>query len=281
MMDAMTIKKHAQTSQTINVFLYHAVVTSRPAGLPRREWKYWMASNNFCSHMRLLAESPRRVASLAECWRASTLASQGRFLFQDPPAPQPAVLTFDDGRESDFTLVWPLLFSSGLPATFFVNTSSLGQPGHLRWSQVRRMSEEGASFQSHAHRHVDLTRLAPQALQTELKMSKDLLEGWVKRPVDFLAAPYGCVNPRVVDAALQAGYRAVCTSDPRPAFPGAERVSRIAIHADTTTGELARLTEGRRIPYWSRRARAALLAPVKAFLRPPLPKRKFLPEPAP
>lgn len=264
----------------MSVLLYHAVVWQRPKGLAPRERKYWMDSDDFRRHLSLLATSTHPIVSLRGAWQTKRRSRLGTSLLQAPAASNPAVLTFDDGWESDLTIVWPRLLASGFPATFFVNTSTLGQPGHLRWNQIRQMSEEGASFQSHSHRHIDLTRLPGPELQTELRMSKDLLEGWVKRPVDFLSVPYGRVNRKVIDAALEAGYRAVCTSDPRPADPGAETISRVAIHANTKAHDLADLIDGRRIPYWSRTARAMLLSPVKPFLRPPSPKRKLQPEAA-
>jgi hypothetical protein len=277
-MNAMTYNERVQT---MSVFLYHGVVSNPPEGLARRERKYWMDTGAFRRHLSLLTEIPHAVRSLNECWRAKTHASHGHFLFQDMTTSRPAVLTFDDGYESDFTVVWPLLQAAGIPATFFVNTATLGRPGHLRWSQVRHMCEEGASFQSHAHRHVDLTQLRAQALQTELRLSKDLIEGWVKKPVDFLAVPYGRISRRVFDAALEAGYRAVCTSNPRLAFAGTQKIGRVAIHADTKPNELARLIDGYRFSYWSRNARAAALAPLKAVLRPPSPKGNLRPETTP
>ncbi len=275
---------HAHPCEPIrqmSVLLYHGVVRALPAGIARREKKYWMDAGDFRRHAALLGSSAHSVVSLQDGWRARTFPPPVPSLVQRPPQSAPVVLTFDDGWESDGSTVWPLLADAGLPATFFVNTATLGRPGHLRWSQVRRMSAEGASFQSHGHRHVDLTRLGPQTLRTELRMSKDLLEGWAKTPVQFLAVPYGRVNRREVDAALDAGYRAVCTSDPAPAVPGAATVSRIAIHAGTRPEQLARLIAGCLIPFWTRRARGALLAPAKQLLRPPLPKQNPLPETAP
>jgi len=276
----MNLPTTPETIQQMSVLLYHAVVSTPPAGLARRERKYWMDAGDFRRHAALLRSSTRSVVRLEDGWRARTFTPFTPILLPRAPQPVPVVLTFDDGWESDFSMAWPLLAEAGLPATFFVNTATLSQPGQLRWSQMREMSAQGASFQSHGHRHIDLTRLGPQALWTELRMSKDLLEGWVKKPVEFLAVPYGFVNRRVIDAALEAGYRAVCTSDPAPAAPGAASVSRIAIHAGTTPEELDRLISGCRIPYWARRTRAAILAPAKQLLRPPLPKQKPLSEAA-
>lgn len=269
-----------QPIQEIAVFLYHAVAHHRPARLARRERKYWMEAGDFRRHVKFFERYRHLVARLEHCWRAKAFTPLTASILQPSPAPMPVVLTFDDGWESDFRVVWPLLAEAGLPATCFVNTATLGKFGHLRWSHVREMSAAGVSFQSHSHRHIDLTRLGKQDLKIELRMSKDLLEGWVKQPVEFLSVPYGRVSRRVVDAALAAGYRAVCTSDPKPALPRAEQIGRIAIHANTRTGELARLMDGSRIAFWKRSARAALLWPARPFLRAPAPQRKFSPEAA-
>ena len=40
-------------------------------------------------------------------------------------------VTFDDGHLSDYTIVFPLLKSRNINATFFINTSNIGKPGFL------------------------------------------------------------------------------------------------------------------------------------------------------
>jgi len=260
----------------IRVLLYHAVVAERPKGVGWRERKYWMSAAEFRSHISLLRSGQYAVLPLGRAWKAQ--AAPFDSILYPAPAPAPAVLTFDDGRASDASVVWPMLREAGLGATFFVNTATLGQPGYLRWRDVRAMSADGASFATHGHRHVDLTTLGGRVLDIELRMSKDLLEGWIGQPVDFFAAPYGRVNRRVIGAALEAGYRAICTSEPRPARAGSASVSRLAIHAGTTQEELAGFLDGRRFPYWARRARAACLALPKQLLPAPRQRPDVQPE---
>jgi peptidoglycan/xylan/chitin deacetylase (PgdA/CDA1 family) len=251
------------------VFLYHAVVNEVPANVGWRERKYWMTAGEFKSQLAFLAACAHPVLDLECLLRAPAARPRGDSLFWPGPRPAPAILTFDDGRASDGAIVWPLLREAGLPATFFVNTATLGRPGHLRWRDLREMSAAGASLGSHGHHHVDFTRLTSRALEMELRMSKDLIEGWIRRPVDFFAAPFGRVNERVVDAALAAGYGAVCTSAPGAARAGATRISRIAIHAGTAPESLSKWLAGSLAPYWARRARAACLALPKRLLPAP------------
>jgi peptidoglycan/xylan/chitin deacetylase (PgdA/CDA1 family) len=265
------------TRGNLRVLLYHAVVAERPRTIGRRDRKYWMDGDEFRGHVSLLAAGRYPLLPLDRAWNARTSLVRKDSMVWPGQSPAPVVLTFDDGRVSDGAVVWPLLREAGLGATFFVNTATLGKAGYLRWRDVRAMSAAGALFASHGHRHVDMTTLGRRALDVELRMSKDLLEGWIGQPVDFFAAPYGRVNRRVVDAALQAGYHAVCTSEPAPARSGSARVSRIAVHAGTKPDELAGFLDGRRLPYWARRARAACLALPKRLL--PLPHSRPAVEP--
>jgi peptidoglycan/xylan/chitin deacetylase (PgdA/CDA1 family) len=261
----------------ILVLLYHAVTAETAKSIGWRERKYWMGRDEFHSHVALLATGRFPVLPLARAWQARTDHVGTSSTLWPGQSPAPVVLTFDDGHRSAVEIVWPALREAGMAATFFVNTATLGKPGYLCWREVRAMSAGGALVASHGHRHVDMTALGRRALDVELRMSKDLLEGWTGQRVEFFAAPYGRVNRRVVDAALEAGYRAVCSSEPRPARRGGTSVSRIAIHAGTTTDELAGFLEGRRFPYWARRARSACLALPKRLL--PVPHARPTAEP--
>lgn len=267
----MTATAHFRNGTSPRVFLYHAVVSQVPSQLGWRERKYWMTVREFGSHLSFLLSCGHPMQDLASALYPDAPASP----LAPAPQPAPAVLTFDDGRACDGQVAWPLLREAGLPATFFVNTATLDRPGHLHWNDVRTMSAEGASFGSHGHHHADFTRMDLRALATELRLSKDLLEGRIGRPVDFFAAPYGRVNERVVDAALAAGYRAVCTSTAGAVLPNAARVPRIAIHAGTPASTLGKWLAGSLGPYWARRARAACLALPKCLIRMPDSETEF------
>jgi peptidoglycan/xylan/chitin deacetylase (PgdA/CDA1 family) len=276
----MSQKNRKSRKDAFRVLLFHAVVAERPKSVGWLERKYWMSAAEFRTHLSGLCARKLPVLTLESAWNAKPNSSQLDPILWPTPEAAPVVLTFDDGHASDAAVVWPMLQEAGLTATFFVNTATLGKPGHLRWREVREMSRAGACFASHGHRHIDMTALGSRALDVELRMSKDLLEGWIGQPVDFFAAPYGRANRRVFDAALRAGYRAVCTSELKPARRGSSSVSRVAIHAGTAREEFAGLLDGRRFPYWSRRARAACLRVPKLVLPAPHPRPAIQPEAA-
>ena len=61
--------------------------------------------------------------------------------------------------------------------------------------------------------HLDLTSLSGESLRNELSGSKKMLEDKLGTEVLTLGLPHGRFNTRVVDAAQEAGYKAVATSD--------------------------------------------------------------------
>jgi peptidoglycan/xylan/chitin deacetylase (PgdA/CDA1 family) len=147
------------------------------------------------------------------------------------------VLTFDDGRAADYEVAFPLLLAAGARGEFFINTAKVGRPGYLTWSRIDEMHRAGMSFQSHSHDHIPLPTLPARLLRNQIRTSKRLIEDFLGRGVDFLAAPHGLVDRRVVDAAQDAGYRAVCVSRGWPARPGGDVVSRVTVLRDTTDAQ--------------------------------------------
>jgi hypothetical protein len=74
-----------------------------------------------------------------------------------------------------------------------------------------------------------------------------------------LAAPYGDVNRKVIQAALAVGYRSVCTSWNWPTRPQATTVNRVAVYHTTTPREFEDLLQGCLSCYIRRATRTALL----------------------
>jgi peptidoglycan/xylan/chitin deacetylase (PgdA/CDA1 family) len=225
------------------VFMYHALA---PDGSPSGESPYCLGADVFVEHLGALRATGRRVIDLATFWRGDAAG----------PA---AVLTFDDGLLSDYTLALPRLLDAGAPATFFLNTSTIEGRGYLSWSQIQQMQRMGMSFQSHAHDHVYLSRLSAVQVARQLEYSKSLIEDRLGAPVEFLAAPFGDWSQRVVDMALAVGYHAVCTSLTWLARPRRVTVSRIAITVGTTPRELMAFAVGVPGPFVRRAVRSALV----------------------
>jgi hypothetical protein len=85
--------------------------------------------------------------------------------------------------------------------------------------------------------------------------------------VEFLAAPYGFLDQRVLDAAREQGFSAVCTSNAWPARPGAQAIGRVVIYRHTRPSEVGRIVTRHPLPYLMRAARAGLVYVPKRVLR--------------
>jgi peptidoglycan/xylan/chitin deacetylase (PgdA/CDA1 family) len=228
------------------VLLYHAVGASAD--------RYTVSRAELALHLQRIAAAGAQVVSLADL-RAG--ADEWTF---------PVVITFDDGRASDYEEAFPLLAQHGFTAEFFVNPATVGQRGFVTWEQAREMARWGMSIQSHGYEHVYLTREGEDGLVRQVAGSKVRIEEEIGVPVSFLAAPYGDVNARVVEEAVAAGYQAVCTSWPWPARADAWTVSRVSVYGGTPEDVFDRMLAGDPRPYVAQAARAALAYPAKQAL---------------
>jgi peptidoglycan/xylan/chitin deacetylase (PgdA/CDA1 family) len=233
------------------VLLYHSVGDGR---LSPRDARYQVSVAQFEAHLDEVAASGRRVVSLAELWAGV-----------EPCGPE-AAITVDDGRESDYRLILPRLLKRGWPAEFFVNPATIGRPGYLSWTQLREMAEAGMGIQSHGYDHVTLWGLDRAGLRRQLGDSRRALQDATGRPVEFLAAPFGHLTRGTVRAALEEGYRAVCTSWSWPARPRRRTLGRVAVYDHTSKPELARLLQGRVFPYAARVLRTVAVYPPKRLV---------------
>ena len=245
----------------VPVLLYHGLMEGAAPPSPSwREGQYWVDAARFKEHLRVIRTAGVQTRSLREVWGDAGAARW--------PG---VVLTFDDGRASDHAVAYLALQEAGLRAEFFLSTAAIGRPGFLTWAQVREMQRGGMSFQSHGHEHVDLRRLPNVELRRQLAQSKARIEERVGQAVEFLAAPLGRLDRRVLLVAAEAGFRAVCTSRARPARPETGVIDRVAVYRYTSGATLRRLVGGHPGSYALRDLRAlALGAPrwVCERLRP-------------
>lgn len=177
------------------------------------------------------------------------------------------VLTFDDGEESAYKYVYPLLEKYGLRATLFVVTSRVGTTWNgiqcIDWPRLREMQRSGVfNVESHTHDlHYkvgarndlkpvylaaadDPTSRAVGAhwdsiLFDDLAKSRVMIERQIGRTPHFLAWPYGFGNPAVDEIAVEAGFTRTCALRARPNRPiGAGRLAL----SDTEHFEIPRYT---------------------------------------
>lgn len=252
----MTLIASQRGQRAIAVLIYHGITPAFGAPAAPRERKYWIPEAVLRLQLEHIRYAGYRTAMFRELWTDR----------RDDGGRAAVVLTFDDGRASDYETAFPTVLQAGARAEFFVNTATIGRRGHLTWRQMEEMQRAGMSFQSHAHDHIVLLGLSPLRLEYQLRTSKDQLEQRLGRDVRFLAAPYGLLGRRVVESAWQIGYHGVCNSQHWPAQPGARVINRVAVHAHTTPEQFAGLLGARPGAYLGGFGRMALKELAKRFL---------------
>jgi peptidoglycan/xylan/chitin deacetylase (PgdA/CDA1 family) len=134
------------------------------------------------------------------------------YLASKPPASVRAVISFDDGDLSGYTMAAPVLERHGLRGSFFVVTRWIGTPGFMSAEQLRDLASRGHGVHSHSRTHPRLSSMAPAQIEDELKGSKDDLEAVLGAPVTQFSIPGGSYDNRVLDIARSAGYTTVMNS---------------------------------------------------------------------
>ena len=160
---------------------------------------------------------------------------------------KPVIITFDDGYESNHALAYPELRRHGLGATIFVapepdeESRDLieGIDGFLSDAQMREMSENGISIQSHGLTHCILTELDDDGVRKELTVSKQRLEEITGKEVNHLAIPRSGYSRKIRRIAREAGYRTVCGNLKGSAsgLSSLMALPRIVVERDMTTEE--------------------------------------------
>jgi peptidoglycan/xylan/chitin deacetylase (PgdA/CDA1 family) len=223
----------AQAARGIPVLMYHRVDPQLSAHDPITVSLTVMEGTFEAQLQRLQAAG----------YRSMTLAAVREALDQRAPLPERrVVLTFDDGYEDNYTVVFPRLRRYGFAATFFVVTASVGTRDHLTVPQIREMAQAGMEIESHGVHHVDFSLLSLDDARRELRQSRKAIEGWTGRSVTFFAYPAGRYSNALVHLLDTLGYRGALTT--RPGFVTLDSqpftLARIRITHDDTPASFAR-----------------------------------------
>lgn len=196
------------------ILMYHEVTreSERRRGVRRTNPAYAVSVPSFRRQLRWLKTHGIRTVFLDEALEERGSERRDR-----------AAITFDDGWKNNYTEALPILRAEGMTATLFLITGFVGTEGYVDWAQVAELEEGGVSIQSHTVSHEPLVFLGRDRIVSELEQSKRTIEDRLGKRVDFMSAPHGLINRKVVDIARGAGYRGVCTTLPvlrhRPGLP--------------------------------------------------------------
>jgi peptidoglycan/xylan/chitin deacetylase (PgdA/CDA1 family) len=177
-----------------------------------------------------------------------------------------AVLTFDDGCETDLLVAAPLLVEANFGATFYVTVKHLGRRGYLSESQLRELSDLGFEIGSHSMNHIFLHDLTTEQIRAEVFGSKERLEEITGKPVVHFSCPGGRWDKRVSRIVEEAGYESLVTSQIGLNSQASDRfrLARVPIMRGVGVDEFARISRGEGLG--RRRAQSAALNLAKRVL---------------
>ena len=240
----------------VPIYVYHDFVANeaaRAAASPAHR-PYVLTRGRFANHLAALASGGGIACRLSD---AATPGPAHRF-----------VLSFDDGSASDYDVALPMLQERGWTGCFFVIAGSVGQPGHVGWSELRAMADAGMEIGSHSLTHPHMQRLAPAEIDHEFRESRRILEDGIGRPVTVASLPRGTA-PRGAGVLLAAcGYELFCTSEPGLCGPDSDRMRlpRIAVKGATTGAFMQRVLRGHAPTLFGLRASYRLKAAGKQVI---------------
>ena len=188
----------------IPILMYHGVseISERGKKIRSVNPAYSLTANQFREQMEYLHTNRYITLSLDQ-------------LLNNESVPQKSlVITFDDGWADNYTNVFPTLKEYSLTATIFVISGFIGKAKYMDWHQLREMNAAGLSIQSHTVSHKPLAQLSKTEVEYELETSKKTIADALGKEVDFLSLPHGVFNNKVLKMAQEAGYHAICTSEP-------------------------------------------------------------------
>jgi len=218
-----------EKQQNRAVLAYHEV-------MPDSTYSYCVTCSAFQDHLSLLQE----------------LAQKG-------PSWDCARITFDDGEQSQYHNVVPLLAEHGIQATYFVTPGLISTAAKfLNWGQLKELHNAGHSVQSHGWSHKFLSTCTDGELAQELKASKEAVEGKLGTAVEEISVPGGRWDHRVIEACGRAGYRRVYVSEPwiNTEIYGVAVLGRFMVRRTTSLAELGKMVQRDKHALWSMKVRS-------------------------
>ena len=115
---------------------------------------------------------------------------------------KPVILTFDDGYDDNYTVLYPLLEKYQTKATIFVIGNAMGSQHKMTQEQVYELAASGlVSIQSHTYTHGNLSAMDEPALRQEMELSNAALAAATGQIPYVLCYPEGKYSHLTMDVA--------------------------------------------------------------------------------
>jgi peptidoglycan/xylan/chitin deacetylase (PgdA/CDA1 family) len=179
------------------------------------------------------------------------------------PDSKSVVVTFDDGWLDNYIYAYPVLRKYKINTAIFlitdrvekasenINTITEQIPSHneskefivkgdahkvvMGWKLIKEMQQSGIiEFYPHTKSHKRCGELKDYELLDEMRGSKDMIERRLGLPLPYFCWPYGSYNEDSIKAAIDAGFKALFTTDDGFTEQGSDpfRIKRIDVRDD-------------------------------------------------
>jgi peptidoglycan/xylan/chitin deacetylase (PgdA/CDA1 family) len=140
---------------------------------------------------------------------------------------KPVVITADDGWQSVYNYMLPIVKKYQIPVTLFIYPQTISNGKHaMTWDELRELQQTGLfDIQGHTYSHPNFKQekrhLTPSRYEKLVKMelvnSKKILEEKLNKEITLLAWPFGIYNDYLEQEANKAGYTMAFSIDARDA----------------------------------------------------------------
>lgn len=180
---------------------YHMVQAEEP----KDAGEYNVPPEDFIQQLEYLKENGYTTISIRDFLRAK----KG---LQELPE-KPVILTFDDGYETNYTELLPILEKYNAKATIFMVTNSIGKKNYMSWEQLKDIQKRGVEIGSHTANHLPLTSMDLDKAREEVQLSKLLMEWNGMSTIYTLSYPNGKFDDDMLEMLKQEEYLAAVTGD--------------------------------------------------------------------
>ncbi|MBR3919004.1 MAG: polysaccharide deacetylase family protein [Clostridia bacterium] len=154
-------------------------------------------------------------------------------------------ITFDDGGDSFFKIIMPILDKYGFKGYFFIATGFVGQKGFLTESMIKELHTDGHIVGAHSHSHQQrMHTLSNEILMEDWGFSMKYLSNIIGQQVTDVSLPNGYQSKGIMSAVLNNGAKDIYTSNPLDEVKHAENYNeygRYAIRENMTADDVVAL----------------------------------------
>lgn len=180
-------------------------------------------------------------------------------------------LTFDDGGESFYSIIAPILEKHGFKGYFFITTLLIGTQGFMNSEQIIDLHNRGHYIGSHSHTHPkNISELSSSEIETEWTNSVEILNKIISGKIDVASIPGGFYSEQSRIALKKNGIEFIFTSIPTRKinynFNKQYIIGRFAIKKGTTNEAVLQLMNNNSLSQIYQFAKWRGLALIRAAL---------------